>query len=129
MTIKDSKYVKINSVNPLHIVFNKVNGYFQEINGSKYLTLVPTNKNKEKIKKYEELWIKIRDLIRSITRNSDEKYMKIKFSSDDELSVNKTIEIPAMTVVVTAIFLENNKYYQEVFLDEYLNDEYKSQII
>ena len=129
MTIKDSKYVKINSVNPLHIVFNKVNGYFQEINGSKYLTLVPTNKNKEKIKKYEELWIKIRDLIRSITRNSDEKYMKIKFSSDDELSVNKTIEIPAMTVVVTAIFLENNKYYQQVFLDEYLNDEYKSQII
>ena len=129
MTIKDSKYVKINSVNPLHIVFNKVNGYFQEINGSKYLTLVPTNKNKEKIKKYEELWIKIRDLIRSITRNSDEKYMKIKFSSDDELSVNKTIEITAMTVVVTAIFPENNKYYQEVFLDEYLNDEYKSQII
>ena len=129
MTIKDSKYVKINSVNPLHIVFNKVNGYFEEINGSKYLTLVPTNKNKEKIKKYEELWIKIRDLIRSITRNSDEKYMKIKFSSDDELSVNKTIEIPTMTVVVTAIFLENNKYYQQVFLDEYLNDEYKSHII
>ena len=55
--------------------------------------------------------------------------MKIKFSSDDELSVNKTIEIPTMTEVVTAIFLENNKYYQQVFLDEYLNDEYKSQII
>ena len=43
------------------------------------------HESKEKIKKYEELWIKIRDLIRSITKNSenyDEKYMKIKFISD-----------------------------------------------
>ena len=36
-------------------------GYFAEINGNKYLTLAPTNETKEKIKKYEELWIKIRD--------------------------------------------------------------------
>ena len=32
MTIKDWKYVKINSVNPLYLIFNKVNGYFEEIN-------------------------------------------------------------------------------------------------
>ena len=59
-----------------------MNEYFEEINENKYLTLVPTNKSKEKIKKYEELWIKIRGLINSITRNLDdydEKYMKIKF--------------------------------------------------
>ena len=41
-----------------------MNGYFEEINGGKYLTLVLTNKSKEKIKIYEELWNKIRDLIR-----------------------------------------------------------------
>ena len=39
-------------------------GYFEEINGNKYLTLAPTNENKEKIKRYQELWIKIRDLIK-----------------------------------------------------------------
>ena len=58
--------------------------------------LVPTNGSKEKIKKYEELWVKIRDLIRSITKNSydyDEKYRKIKFDSVDELPLNKLIEI------------------------------------
>ena len=45
--IKDSKYVKINSVNLLYLIFSKVNGYFAEINKNKYLTLVPTNeKNK-----------------------------------------------------------------------------------
>ena len=48
MTIKDSKYVKINSVNPLYLIFSKVNGYFEEINGNKYLTLVPTDEGKEK---------------------------------------------------------------------------------
>ena len=62
--------------------------------------------------------MKIRDLIRSISTNSDdydEKYMKIKFNSDNELPLNKTIEIPTMTVVVRAIFLKNNKYYPQIF--------------
>ena len=46
MMMKDSKYVKINSVNPLYVIFNKVNEYFEEINGNKFLTLVPTNESK-----------------------------------------------------------------------------------
>ena len=124
VTIKDSKYVKIYGVNLLYLlIFRNVNGYFEEINKSKYLTLVPTNETKEKIKKYDELWSKSRDLIRSITKNSDdydEKYMKIKFNSNDELPLNKTIELPNMTIVVRAIFLEDNKYYPQVFLDECL---------
>ena len=104
VTIK--AYVKVYSVNPLYLIFRYVNGYFEEINGNKYLTLVPTNKSKEKIKNYEELWIKIRHLIRSITKQSDddEKYMKIKLNSDDELPLNKTIEIPTITTVVRAFF-------------------------
>ena len=89
-----------------------MNEYFEEINGNKYLTIVPTNENKEIIKKYEELWSKIRELIRPITKNSDdydEKYMKIKFYSDDELPLNKT-----------TVFHANNKYYTQVFLDKCL---------
>ena len=46
VAIKDSKYVKIYSVNLLYLIFNKVNGYFKEINGNKYLTLIPTNESK-----------------------------------------------------------------------------------
>ena len=30
----------------------------------------------------------------------DEKYIKIKFDSDDELSLNKTIEITIMTIII-----------------------------
>ena len=49
--------------------------------------------------------------------------MKIKLNSDDNLPLNKIIGIPSMAIVVKAIFLENNKYYPQVFLVEYL---YKS---
>ena len=116
--IKDSKYVKIYSVSPLYLIFHKVNGYFKEFNENKYLTLVPTNESKEKIKKYKKLWIKIRDLIRSITKTSDdydEKFVKIKFNSNDELPLNKTIELSTMTVVVRAVVLEINKYCLQDF--------------
>ena len=50
VTINDSKYVKITSVNPLYFIFNKVRGYLEEINENKYLTLTPSNESKEKIK-------------------------------------------------------------------------------
>ena len=46
--------------------------------------------------------------------------MKIKFHSDDDLPLNKVIEIPTITVVVRAFFLENNKYYPQVFIDQCL---------
>ena len=46
--------------------------------------------------------------------------MKIKFNSDDNLPLSKIIEIPTIEIVTSAIFLENNKYYPHVFLDECL---------
>ena len=66
--------------------------------------------------------IKIRNLIRQITKNSDdydydEKYMKIKLNSDDELPLNETVEILTITIV-RDIFLENKKYYPRAFWDE-----------
>ena len=42
--------------------------------------------------------------------------MKIKFSSDDRLTLNKAMETSDMIRVVRAIFLENNKYYPQDFL-------------
>ena len=62
------------------------------------------------IKEYEKLWNKIRDLIKLITKNSedyDEKYMKIKFNSDDQLPLNKMIEIHNEKIAVRAVFHKN----------------------
>ena len=84
------------------------------------MTLVPPNESKEKIVEENFFLSKIRDLIRSINQNSDdydEKYINIRFNSDDELPINKAIEIPSMVIVVRAVFHENSKYYPQVFLD------------
>ena len=101
-----------------------MNSFFEEINKSKCLTLVPTNKSKEKVKKYEELWSKIRDLFRLITKkldDYDEKHMKIKFiSDDDQLPLNKVIGIPSMIIVLGDVFHENSIYYSQPFLDNFL---------
>ena len=53
--IKDLEYLNINSVNSLYSIFSQVNSYFEKNNRNKYLTLVPTNESKEKIRKYEKL--------------------------------------------------------------------------
>ena len=116
VTIK--KDLNIHSVNPLYLIFGNVNGYFEEINGKKYLILVPTNESKEKIKDHWKLWTKIKDLIRSITKNLDdydEKYMKSKFDSDNNLPLDKTIESSIVTIGIKAVFLENNKYCPQFF--------------
>ena len=89
---KITKYLKINSVNPLNLIINKMNGYVEEISKNKYLMLVPTNESKEVIQKYEELLSKIKDLISSMTKTSGdykEQYVKIKFNLDDELHLIK----------------------------------------
>ena len=77
----------------------------------------------KKKNKNEELWNKIRCLIKLITKNSgdgDEKYMKIKFSSDDQLVLNNTSEVPSMTIGVRVVFDEGKKYCPQAFLDECL---------
>ena len=53
--------------------------------------------------------------------------MKIKFNSDDELRLNKAIEILTMTLVVSAIFLENNKYYPQVQMNVCIKYENEKQ--
>ena len=68
--IKKLSYAKINSVNPLYLTINKIKRYILERNGNRYLTLVSTDENKETLKKYAELWNKIKDLIRSMTNTS-----------------------------------------------------------
>ena len=44
-----------------------------------------------------------------------------QFDSDDNLPLNKTVEITIMTIVVRAVFHKNNKYYLQDFLGECLH--------
>ena len=76
ITMKDSDYVKITSVNLLYLIIDKVDVYIKE----------KMNKNKEVLTKYTEIWDKIKNLIKKINNKSGEygkDFMKIKFNSDD----------------------------------------------
>ena len=100
ITMKDHDNVNIYRVNPLYLIIEKVDGYIEESNENKYLTVVFNDKNKDTLNKYTELWGKIKDLIRSMTNtlgDYNERYMKIKFNSDDNLSLNKILKLHNLT--------------------------------
>ena len=46
--------------------------------------------------------------------------MKIRFSSDDNLSLNKPLWFYNMIVTIRCVFSEDHKLYIQVFLDEAL---------
>ena len=50
----------------------------------------------------------------------DEKYMKIKFSSDDNSPLNEILRFYNLTIVVRSVFQEDKKYYPQIFLGECL---------
>ena len=111
VTVKSFRYIKVNRLNPLYVIIDKINRSIEESNGDKYLTVDPTDESKGIFNKYKEMQSKIRDLIRSITNNLDDydkKYMKTKFNSNDDLPLNKTLEIRNM-MVVRPVFHESNK--------------------
>ena len=47
-------------------------------------------------------------------------FMKIKFSSSDDLPLNKALKLHAMTIIIRSVFEENGKYYPQIFLDKCL---------
>ena len=74
--MKDSKYVKINSVNTWYLTINKVDGYIEEKNGNKYLILDSTDKKKEVLTKYTKLWDEIKYQIKTINSGKEGEYGK-----------------------------------------------------
>ena len=46
------------------------------------------------------------------------EYMKIRFSSDDNLSLNKSLKFYNMTVTFRCVFGEGNELYPQVLLDD-----------
>ena len=96
----------------------------QEINGNKYLVFDDTYENKKS--KYDDVFNEIMAKTKKIDDDWLEylkDYMKIRFSSDDSLPLNKPLKFYNMTVTIRCVFSEDNKLYPQVFLDDAL---YKS---
>ena len=120
--MKDSDYEKIKSVNPLYLIFSKMDGHIKEKNGNKYLIFNSADKNKEVFKKYAKIWNGIKNEIETINGSKEGEYgkefMKIKFGTDDNLPLNKTLRLHNMTKVIRCVFEEDGKFYPQIYLDE-----------
>ena len=111
-------------MNPLYLRIDNANGYIEEINKNKYLAFDETHENKELLKIYDDyvfngIMSKIREIDDDWLEYSKD-YKKIKFSSDDNLPLNKSLKFYNMTVTIRCVFSEDNKLYPQVFLDEAL---------
>ena len=120
---KNGDCMNINSVNPLYLGITHVNGYIEEKGMNKYLVFDSTDENKELLKKYNDVFNGIRDKIKEINSNEcdyEKDYMKIKFNSDDDLPLNKSLKFRLMTITIRHVFEEDGKLYPQVFLDDTL---------
>ena len=118
----------------LFLIFDNVDGYIAESNENKYLIFASTDKNKEALENYTELWDEIKNQIKMIRGNKPIEYVKafmtIKFESDDDLPLDKILSIPVCIITVGSVFQENNNYYPQVHLHECLYEhEYKDDNI
>ena len=113
VTKKYPKYVNIHSVLFCNLLLIK------KKDRNKYVDFASTDNNKEVLKKYTEISNGIKNLIEKVDNKPGEyekDYTKIKFMTDYNLPLNKTLKFHDLTIIVTSVFQENNKYYPQIFL-------------
>ena len=114
--IYNIEYFKnLDGVNSSCLVFNYIDAYFECIDENKYLVFAQTDKNREALENYKELWNEIKDEIQTIKGIEPIKYekdfMKIKFESDDYLPLGKVLNIFVCVITAKSVFQENDKYH------------------
>ena len=119
----------IDSTNSLYLIFNNVDRYIEcntteESIENKYLIFASTDKNKEVLEKYKELWDEIKNLIRTISDGRSIKYgrdfIKIRFESYDNLPLGKILITPVCIIAVGFVFKKDINYYPQAHLHECL---------
>ena len=108
----------------MYLLTGKIDGFIEEKRGNKYLIIAFTDNNDEVLKKYKEVLRGIKSCIEKINNNKygeyEKDHIKIKFNSDDKLSLNKQLKYLSVTIVIRSVFEEDGKYYSQAFLDDCL---------
>ena len=94
------------SVNPLHLIINKIKGHFEEVDGDKYLII--NAKNGDIMQNYQEVFNGIKEIIKKINDYNqlikyDDNYMKIKFNTDDNIPLNKITYFHTITITIRSV--------------------------
>ena len=104
-------------------MINRIKGHFQEVDGDKYLII--SSENGDIMQKYQEVFDEIKEIIKKINDYScsikyDDNCMKIKFNTNDNILLNKTIHFPTITITIRSVTQKDRKYYTQLFLDDCL---------
>ena len=111
----------------MYLRVNQASVYIEEKNGNKFLifdNFVNENEElKKKKKKYADVWDGIKSEIKAINVGKEndygKDYIKIKFNSDDDLSLNKPLKFHAMTIIIRSVF---EKRWQTLSTRFFLHD-------
>ena len=79
-----------------------------------------TKKFHKNMKKFGKVLKKIETINGGEKVESEKDYMKIRFESNDDLTLNKPITLRLLTIIVRSVFSEDNEFYPQFFLDDAL---------
>ena len=106
--IYDVSYKTFIGTKPLHIVFDKVDGFIRDYDYSQYLVLFT-------LEKHNAIYDRIRYLLglkSNITYVFSHNYAKIKIGSDDDLPLRKSLTMHNVTIASKLVLDEDqNQYY------------------
>ena len=119
----------LDSRNSLYLVFNNVDAYIEynpteDNSETKCLVFPFTDRIREALENYTELWDEIKDQIETINGNNSIEYgkdfMKVRFESNDDLTLSKILNISVYIIIVKIVFQKENNYYPQDLLYECL---------
>ena len=107
----------------MYLIIDHASGYIEEKEMNKYLVFHSTDENKELLKKYNDVFNRIRNKIKKISGDEcdyEKDHMEIKFNSNDDLPLNKELKFHNITITIRSVFEEDGKLYPQVSLDNTL---------
>ena len=113
---------EINSVNPLYLRIKDMKGQFKKGKGDNVWYLIIFG-DADFLRKFANIWKSIRSKIEENTGGIvqyDKNYMKIKFESNDNLPIDNIINMHQVTTITRSVFVQNSKFYRQLFLDDAL---------
>ena len=95
-------------------MINKIKGHFEEVDGDKYIII--SFENGDIMQKYQEVFDGMKEIMKRINDYSysikyDDNYMKIKFNTNDNITLDKIIYFPTITIIIRSVTQKGGKYY------------------
>ena len=88
------------------------------MNEDKYLFFYDSGENKKSLERYDDIFNGIMSKIKKIDYDwleFSKDYMKIRFSSDDNLPLNKLLQFYNRTVTIRCVFSEDKSFIHKKF--------------